>query len=186
VKANAGVALSTGPATATCNVERDRYEVTDFEILDVTPFLYYFAGDLVSEHHAGRRRRTTPHHVLVGAADIGRDDLEDDAVINRLSRWIAERRKVDLLNFDAAWFEVDNTAVGVGSHLQSPQVSPVLHFDVLSLRGRSGAEARWARTAIVPPIAEVWMDLKDDFGRLATVGAALRKFYGGIRPGTWR
>jgi hypothetical protein len=120
VKADAGVALSTGPATATCNVEGDRYEVADFEILDVTPFLDYFAGDLVSEHRAGRRRRAPPHHVLVGAADIGRDELENDAVVNRLSRWIAEGRKVDLLNFDAAWFEVDNAAVEVGSHLQSP------------------------------------------------------------------
>jgi hypothetical protein len=26
------------------------------------------------------------------------------------------------------------------------------------------------------------MDLEDDFGRLAAVGPALRKFYGGIRP----
>jgi hypothetical protein len=58
--------------------------------------------------------------VLVGAADIRRYDLENDAVIDRLSCWIAEGRKVDLLNFDAARFEVNNAAIGIGSHLQSP------------------------------------------------------------------
>jgi len=41
-------------------------------------------------------------NALVGATDIRRYDLEDDAVIDRLSCRIAEGRKVDLLNFDAA------------------------------------------------------------------------------------
>jgi hypothetical protein len=40
--------------------------------------------------------------VLVGAADICRYDLENDAVIDRLFCWIPEARKVDLLNFNAA------------------------------------------------------------------------------------
>jgi hypothetical protein len=56
----------------------------------------------VSEHHSGWRRRTAAGHVLVGAADIARHNLENDAVIDRLSCWIAEGRKVDLLNLDAA------------------------------------------------------------------------------------
>src|SRR6202011_1641383 len=85
VKADAGVALSTGPAAAACDVERKRYEVADFEIPDVTPLLAHFAGDLVSEHHAGRRRRAAADHVLVGAADIRRVDLENDALVDRLS-----------------------------------------------------------------------------------------------------
>src|SRR6202011_999257 len=120
VKADAGVALSTGPAAAACDVERNRYEVADIEILDVTALLDHFAGDLVSEHHAGRRRRAAADHVLVGAADIRRDDLENDAVIDRLSCRIAEGRKVDVLNFDAAGLEINHAAIGVGRHLQSP------------------------------------------------------------------
>src|SRR6202011_4982376 len=120
VKADAGVALSTGPAAAACDVERNRYEVADIEILDVAALLDHFAGDLVSEHHAGRRCRATADHVLVGAANIRRDDLEDDAVVDRLSRRIAESRKVDLLNFDAAGFEIDHATIGIGRHLQSP------------------------------------------------------------------
>jgi hypothetical protein len=58
--------------------------------------------------------------VLVGAADIRRDHLENDAVIDRLSCGIAEGRKVDLLNLDTAGFEVDYATIGIGSHLQSP------------------------------------------------------------------
>jgi hypothetical protein len=37
-----------------------------------------------------------------------------------LSRWIAEGRKVDLLNLDPAGFEVNNATIGIGGHLQSP------------------------------------------------------------------
>jgi hypothetical protein len=48
------------------------------------------------------RCRAAPDHVLVGAADIRHYDLENDAVIDRLSCWITKGRKVDLLNFDAA------------------------------------------------------------------------------------
>ena len=44
------------------------HEIADLKILHVTPFLDHFASDLVSEHHAGRRRRAAPDHVLVGSA----------------------------------------------------------------------------------------------------------------------
>jgi hypothetical protein len=65
----------------------------------------------VSEHHAGRRRRAAPNHVLVGAAYIRRYDLENDTVVDRLSGWIAKGRKVDVLNFDAAGFDVDHATI---------------------------------------------------------------------------
>jgi hypothetical protein len=35
MKADAGVALATGPAAAACDVERNRYEVAHLEILDI-------------------------------------------------------------------------------------------------------------------------------------------------------
>jgi hypothetical protein len=65
--------------------------------------------------------------VLVGAADIRRYDLENDAMIDCLSCWIAEGRKVDLLNFDAARFKVNNATIGIGRHLQSP-LGLILNF----------------------------------------------------------
>jgi hypothetical protein len=49
-----------------------------------------------------------------------RYDLEDDAVVDGLSCRITEGRKVDLLNFDAAGFEVNHATIGIGRHLQSP------------------------------------------------------------------
>jgi len=76
--------------------ERDRHEIADLEIFDVMAFLDHLAGDLVSEHHAGGRRRAASDHMLVGAADIGRYDLENDGVVDGLSRRIAEGRKVDV------------------------------------------------------------------------------------------
>jgi hypothetical protein len=86
--------------------ERNRYEVADFEILDVPTLFDHFAGDLVSEHHTGRRCGAAADHVLIGAADVRGYHLENDAVADRLSCRIAESRKVDPLNFDAAGFEL--------------------------------------------------------------------------------
>jgi Alanine dehydrogenase/PNT, C-terminal domain len=116
VKADAGVALSAGPAAAAGDVEGDRYEVADVEVLDVTALFDHFAGDLVSERHAGRRCRAASDHVLVGATDIRRYDFENNAVIDSLSCWIPEARKIDLLNFDPAGFEVNHAAIGIGNH----------------------------------------------------------------------
>ena len=106
------IALATGSATAASDIERNRDEIADLEVLDIAALLDHFAGDLVSEHHAGRRRGAAPDHVLVGTADIRRYDLENDAVIDRLPCWIPKGRKVDLLNFDAAGFEVNHATIG--------------------------------------------------------------------------
>jgi hypothetical protein len=151
VKADAGVALSTGPAAAACDVERHRYEVANLKILDVAASLDRLAGDLVSKHHASRPCRAAPDHVLVGATDIRRYDLEDDAVIDRLSCRIAEGRKVDLLNFDAAGFEVNHppigdTVISSGSHSG-------LRFDALGFSG-------WP--VLAPTLRGVWPRVRTD------------------------
>jgi hypothetical protein len=67
----------------------------------------------LSENHAGWRCSAAPDHVLVGTADIRGYNFEDDAVIDRLSRWITEAGKVDVLDFDAAGFEVNYAAIVV-------------------------------------------------------------------------
>jgi hypothetical protein len=61
-----------------------------------------------------------PRTMCWSAANIRRYDLENDAVVDRLSGRIAEGRKVDLLHLDTTWFEVNHTAIGIGGHLQSP------------------------------------------------------------------
>jgi hypothetical protein len=65
----------------------------------------------MSKHHAGRRGCTAPDHVLVGAADIRRDDLEDDAVVDRLSGGIAEGWKIDVLHLDGARLEINYATI---------------------------------------------------------------------------
>jgi len=96
-----------GAAAAARHVEGNRHQIADLEKLDVTAFFDHLAGDLVAKHHASRRGGAAADHVLVGPTDVRRYDLEDHAVIDLLSRWIAKGRKVDLLDLDLAGLEVD-------------------------------------------------------------------------------
>jgi hypothetical protein len=66
----------------------------------------------MTQHHAGRRRGSAAHHVLVRATNIRRNDFQDDPVLDRLSRRIAEGGKVDVLNLDLAGSEINDTAIG--------------------------------------------------------------------------
>jgi hypothetical protein len=75
IQANAGIALATGAATAASHIEGNRDEIPDAEVFDVTADLDDLAGDLMTQHHAGRRRGSAAHHVLVGTTNIRRDDL---------------------------------------------------------------------------------------------------------------
>jgi hypothetical protein len=73
--------------------------------------LDHFASDLVSQHETGRRRRAAAHHVLVRAADVGGDDLEDDTVIDVPAVGRPHLRKVDGLHFHLAGTQIDNAAI---------------------------------------------------------------------------
>src|SRR5690606_22946742 len=68
------------PAATAGDVERDGDEVALLDELDVRPGLDDLTGDLVAQHEVGRRGGAAPDHVLVRAADVGGDGLEDDAV----------------------------------------------------------------------------------------------------------
>ena len=74
----------TTPAVAAAparDVKRDGHNVAFVNELNVAPAFDHFAGDLVAQHHAFRCSRTSAHHVLIAATDIGCDDLENDAVL---------------------------------------------------------------------------------------------------------
>jgi hypothetical protein len=45
------------------------------EVFDVAANLDDLAGDLMTQHHAGRRRGPPAHHVLVGTTNIRRNDF---------------------------------------------------------------------------------------------------------------
>ena len=138
------------------------------------------------------RCRAAPDHVLVGAADIRRYDLEDDAVVDRLSSRIAKGRKVDLLNFDTAGFEVNHATIGIGRHLQSP-LGLGLHFSTRCVSVDGGAPSARAQTSSTISMYERILGLSpqadsnradsniidlpaNDFALLAAIGPILRQF----------
>ena len=73
--------------------------------------LDHLAGDLVAQHETGRRGRAAAHHVLVRAADVGGDDLQDDAVIDVPAVGRLHPGIVDGLHFDLAGPEIDDAAI---------------------------------------------------------------------------
>ncbi len=80
IQANAGLAFLAVAAAAAGDVEGRGNQVTNLQKLNIVAFFDDFAGDLVAQDHAGRRSGPAAHHVLVAAADIGRDQLQNDRV----------------------------------------------------------------------------------------------------------
>ncbi|MNN56279.1 hypothetical protein D3C81_1711990 [compost metagenome] len=50
-------------------------------------------------------------HVLVGAADVGGDHLEDHAVLDFLAAWVLHFRVVDFLHLDLARAEIHHSTI---------------------------------------------------------------------------
>ena len=82
VEADSRLALLAVPTAAARDVERHRDEVADLDELDVPTDLDDLTGDLVTEDETLGSSRAAPDHVLVGAADVRGDGLEDDTVID--------------------------------------------------------------------------------------------------------
>ncbi len=110
-QADAGVAMLAGAASAAGHVERNRNQVADGQHLDVGPLLDHLSSNLMAKHHAGRRRRPAAHHMLVGTADIGRDDLENNAVINFPAVWILKPGVRNILHLNLAGSEIHYTTI---------------------------------------------------------------------------
>jgi hypothetical protein len=72
------------------------------------------------QNQSGWRRGTTADHVLVAAADVGRDRLDNDAVVNFLSARRRQLRIVDALDLDFARPDVNHSVIG--SHKYSPSL----------------------------------------------------------------
>src|SRR6266540_4784955 len=120
VEAAASPALLAVLATAAGDVEGDGDEVALLDELDVAADLDHLARDLVPEDEPFRRGRPAANHVLVAAADVRRDDPDDDAVlglaayVRRIdSRPVLEHElgKVDVLNLDLTRLDVRNSSV---------------------------------------------------------------------------
>ncbi len=111
VEADAGLLLAAGAAAAAGYVEGDCDEVADFEVFDVGAGLDDLAGDLVSENHAGGCGGAAADHVLVGAANVGRDDLQDDGMVDLFAGRILHFGEVDGLDFDFVLSEKNYSSV---------------------------------------------------------------------------
>jgi hypothetical protein len=65
----------------------------------------------MAEHQARRRSGATVKHMLVGTANVSRDDLQDHGMINLATLWILEFGISDVVHLDNAWLYVDDTAI---------------------------------------------------------------------------
>src|SRR5512132_4245626 len=108
-----GVALLAVAAAPAGDVERDADQVADLDELDVAADLGDLAGDLVAEGLALGGGGPPADHVLVGAADVGGDDLEDRAVLQLAVVLLGKLQlgKVEVLDLDLTGSGVDHTAV---------------------------------------------------------------------------
>jgi hypothetical protein len=68
-------------ATATGDVKGHRYQVALFYKFNITPRFYHYARYFVAKHYARRGGCTPAHHVLVAAANVGRYNFQDNAVV---------------------------------------------------------------------------------------------------------
>src|SRR5471032_2003653 len=110
-QAHAGVLFLARAAAAACDVERYRDQVADFQVFDVAALLDHFAGDFVPQDQAGLGGGAAAHHVLVGAADVGGDHAQDDAVLNLPATGVLHFGIVDFLYFDLAVAEIHDTTI---------------------------------------------------------------------------
>src|SRR5215211_1674288 len=120
VQTDPGLALLAVTAAAAGDFERDRAEIALLYKLDVVAELDHLAGNLVAQCLPLRRRRPAPDHMLVGTADVGRDDPQDHAVWSRgapvphVVRYVLrdlELRVADVLYRDLVWSLVNYASI---------------------------------------------------------------------------
>ncbi len=116
-EAHAGILRLAAAAAAAGDVERHGDDVADFEHLDIDAFFNDFAGDFMTENEAWHRRGAAAHHVLVGAADIGGNHLENDTVLDAAAIRRLKLRVVDVADFDLTRPHVDDASVPAHIHL---------------------------------------------------------------------
>src|SRR6185295_5893041 len=122
---DAGLAFATVAAAAARDVEGDRAQVTDIDHLNVIALLDDFSGDLVSEYQSLRSRGPAANHVLIRPADVGRHNLQNNAVRGvfpaeriRFARGHLQLRVFDRFDFDLSRANVGNSTIA--RHTKSP------------------------------------------------------------------
>src|SRR6266566_302426 len=150
VEADAGLALFAVPAAPAGDVEGHRAEVALLDVLDIAPDLDHLAGDLVAEDQALRRRGPTPDHVLVRAADVSGDDLQDDPVLALsadvlwVDAWAVLEHQLGIVD----GLDLDFPRTHVGDRLVTRHEAPSSSRASAAPAGRDGRYAR--RTGAAP------------------------------------
>jgi hypothetical protein len=116
-QAHAGVLRLAAAAAAAGDVERHGDDIADLEHLDIDALLDDLAGDLVAENKPRHRRGAAAHHMLVRSADIGRDHLQDHAMLDPAPVGGLELRIIDVMDFDLAGSHIDDATVLAHFHL---------------------------------------------------------------------
>jgi len=112
VEADAGASFLAVSAAAAGDVERDRNDVAFFDVFDIAAGFDHLAGDFVAEDKAGRRGGSATDHVLVGTADIGGDDFEDNPVFDLFAGGGTHQLgEVDAFNFNNAGLDVSQASI---------------------------------------------------------------------------
>jgi len=122
VEADAGFSFFAIAAAAAGDVEGDGADVAFFDEFDIAAGFDDFAGDFVAEDESRGGGGPAADHVLIGAADVGGDDFEEDAVLDFLfAGGIEKFGEVDGLDFYFTRFDVSDAAIG--SHGTSEALS---------------------------------------------------------------
>src|SRR5208282_3043726 len=112
IEADVGMPLLAVATTPARDVERHRDQVALADEFDAAAAFDDFAGNLMPQDQSCWRRRAPADHVLVAAADVGRDRLDDDAVVDFLSLRCLQFGVVDALYFDFARPEINHSVIG--------------------------------------------------------------------------
>jgi hypothetical protein len=110
IQADASLALFAVAAAAAGNVEGHRHDIAHADKLHIPPGLDHLAGDLVAQNQPLRRRRSSPHHVLIRATDVCGDYLQNHAMFT-FARAESQFGVVDGAYFDNPRLDVRKASV---------------------------------------------------------------------------
>ena len=112
VQADPRLSLLAVAAAAAGDIERDRDQVANFHELHVPARFYDLSSDLVAEYQACGRCRPSPHHVLVGTANIRAYDLQYHAMVTAAGPE-REHREIDRLQLDLTGADIRDTLIAL-------------------------------------------------------------------------
>jgi hypothetical protein len=110
IQANTGLAAFTISASAAGDIERHGNDVPDIDELDVATGLDHLTRDLMTQYQPRRHSGASAHHVLIAAADVGRQNFQNNAVM-ALAGPQREFGKIDAMQLNQSRLDVNNASI---------------------------------------------------------------------------